>query len=76
MLFKCAQWERTLCLCRARRSSPSSIRHPTSSYIISARYTSTSHFVIHYCASSSLYLAVVCCRHQVTKQTIVFWVNA
>jgi len=47
-----------------------------SSYMVSARHTSTSHFVVRYCASPSLYLAVVRCRRQVTKQTIVFWVNA
>jgi len=38
--------------------------------------TSTSHFLVRYCTSSSLYLAVVHCRRQVTKQIIVFWVNA
>jgi len=43
-------------------------RHPSSSRVIivnvSVRYTSTSHFVMRYYASSSLYLTVVrCWRH-------------
>jgi len=37
---------------------------------------STSHFVVRYCTSSSLYLATVHCHHQVTKQTTVFGANA
>jgi len=46
----------------------------TSSHALCCR-KSTSHFVVCYCTSLSLYLAVVHCRRQVTKHTIVFWLN-
>jgi len=42
------------------------------SRVASSSYVVTSRFVVRFCASSSLYVVVVRCRRQVTKQTVAF----
>jgi len=44
-------------------------------HALRCRLTSTSHFVVHSCTSSSSYVVVVHCGRPVTKETIVFWIK-